>query len=76
MSRYKSDKYKSGKELIPTVIVQFHSMADLWMTKKQYDDEGRFKGLLKSFSVSIKDIANVWHVLKYPSSYPTTDWEG
>lgn len=77
MSRYKSSRYnpKYG-DLTPTVIVEFHIMSDLWMTKEQYDAEGKFKGLLKSFSLPISEVKKVHHVLKYVKDYPTQEWEG
>lgn len=77
MSKYISSKHdpKYG-DLIPTVIVEFQNMPDLWMTRGQYDADGKFKGLLKSFSLSIADIAKVHHVLKHAKDYPTTEWEG
>jgi hypothetical protein len=71
MNKYKSDM---RGELIPTVIVQFDSnFPDLWMTKEEYDANGKFKGLLKS-GFPLRNIIKVHCVLKNPSKYPTTDW--
>lgn len=77
MSRYKSSRYnpKNG-DLTPTVIIEFHNMSDLWMTKEQYDSEGKFKGFLKSFGVPIYEINKVHHLLKYIKDYPTKEWAG
>lgn len=75
--KYKSSNYDPKKgDLIPTVIVEFHRMADLWITRRQYDAEGKFKWILKSFEVSISDVKKVHHVLKFASEYPTEEWEG
>lgn len=77
MSKYKSSTYDPKKgELLPTVIVEFHNMPDLWLTREQYDAEGKFKGLLQALEVSIMEVKKVHHVLKYASEYPTEAWEG
>lgn len=76
MSRYKNDKPKKGDQLMPVVIVEFHSMMDFWIDKETYDMEGKFKGLLKYLSVSIRDVKKVHHLLKLASSFPDNAWEG
>lgn len=68
--RYKSD---TRGELIPTVIVQFDDYPDLWLTKDQYNDMGKTKGLVKN-GFPLRNIIAVHHVLKNPSKYPTSDW--
>lgn len=72
-SKYRSD---TKGELITTVIIQFHDMPDLWLTKDQYNNEGKFIGLIKSQGFSIKDVVKVHHLLKNPINYPTQAWEG
>lgn len=72
--KYISDTL-GGEELIPTVIIQFHNYPDLWMTREQYDNEGKFKGILKSLCISIKEVRQVYKPLKHPSSYPTAEWK-
>lgn len=68
-------KYKSDTrgELIPTVIVEFDEYPDLWMTKDDYDDLGKMRGLIKC-GYPLRYIRKVHKVLKNPSKYPTSDW--
>lgn len=73
MNKYKSD---TKGELVPTVIIEFYDLPDLWLTKDQYINEGGFKGLLKSMSICIRWIKNVHHLLKNPNAYPVHEWEG
>lgn len=73
MTKYKSD---TKGELIPTVIVEFHDLPDLWLTKDQYTAEGGFSGLLKSMSLCIGWVKKVHHLLKNPNTYPVEAWEG
>lgn len=72
-SKHKSD---TKGELIPMVIVEFHGLPDLWLTKEQYIAEGKFIGLIKSQGFHMKEVKKVHHVLKNPDKYPTTAWEG
>lgn len=70
-------KYLSDKrgELIPTVIVEFDAnYPDLWLTKDNYDEMGKMKGLMKS-GFPLRNIIKVHHVLKNPNKYPTEDWQ-
>jgi carbonic anhydrase len=76
VKEYKSDKPKKGDELIPVVIVQFHSMMDFWVDKETYDMEGKFIGLLRYLGVSIRSVKKVHHLRKLASSFPTQEWEG
>lgn len=73
MDRYTSDK---NGELIPVVIIEFHDLNDLWLTKEQYKEMGLFKGILKEMSLSIRSIKKVHHLIKKTSSFPATAWEG
>lgn len=74
--KYASDPPKKGKELIPVVIIQFHKMQDFWLHKEQYELEGKFIGVLQYLGVAIHQVKKVHHLLKYTSSFPTTEWEG
>jgi hypothetical protein len=74
--KYISDPPEKGKELIPVVIIQFHSMPDFWLHKEVYEMEGKFKGMLKYLSISISQVKKVHHLFKYESSFPTNEWEG
>ncbi len=70
MSRYRND---TKGELAPTVIVQFDAnYPDLWMSKQEYEANGSYQGLLKSFP--LRHIVKVHHLLKNPKNYPTADW--
>lgn len=60
----------------PVVIVEFHELPDLWLTKDQYVSEGKFKGLLRSQCLCIGWIKKVHHLLKHSSQFPTAAWEG
>jgi hypothetical protein len=63
-------------EKIPTVKIEFWNLPDLIMEEEQYKQEGKFKGLLKSFHLSISDVKKVHHLLMRPQDYPTNAWEG
>ena len=76
MRNYQSDPYSKEGKLIPVVIVEFHDYSDLWLHKGWYEEHGKFKGLIKEMSLSIRDIKKVHHLLKYASSFPTQEWEG
>jgi len=74
-NKYNSDTYEPNGELIPTVIVAFQVWPDMWMTLEEYNSRGKFKGLLKDFRFSIRNVHRIYKLLKHPSSYPTADWE-
>lgn len=72
-SKYKSDV---RGELVPTVIIEFHDLPDLWLTEQQYKYEVKFTGLIKSQGFHMRDVKKVHHLLKNPNKYPTQAWEG
>ena len=61
---------------IPTVKIEFHDMPDFIMTKEQYNNEGKFIGLLKTGSFIMMDVKKVHHILMEEKDYPTQAWEG
>lgn len=76
MEDYKSDKCTATQQSIPVVIIQFHDLQDLWMHKEEYNNYGKFIGVLKSMCISIRDVKKVHHLHKLESSFPTQEWEG
>ena len=61
---------------IPTVKIEFHDLPFLIMTKEQYNEEGRFIGLIKGGAFVMRDVKKVHHVLMDEKDYPTEDWQG
>jgi hypothetical protein len=75
--RYCSDRYEPNKLMrIPAVIFQFKSYSDLVMTLDEYNEQGKFIGVLKNMALSIRDVIKVHKVLKYPENFPTQEWCG
>lgn len=75
--RYCSDKYDPNKSTrIPAVVFQFKHYSDLVMTLDEYNEQGKFKGVLKNMAVSIRDIVKVHKVMKHPENFPTQEWCG
>lgn len=68
-------KSRTRGELIPAVIFEFHNWMNLWMTKKQYEAEGGYKGWIKSLQIPINEIKKVHHLLLNPKDFPTEEWE-
>lgn len=71
-------KYKSKTkgELIPSIIIEFYNMPDYVWSKDQWEDNGGYRGFLKSHGISILDIKKIHKVLLNPQDFPTTVWEG
>lgn len=63
-------------EKIPTVKIEFHDMPDFIMTKEQYENEGKFIGLIKGGSFQMRDVLKVHHILMAEKDYPVKAWEG
>ncbi len=61
---------------IPTVKIEFHDMPDFILTKEQYNNEGKFIGLIKGGSFCIRDVKKVHHILMEEKKYPIQSWEG
>ena len=75
--KYYDDKPVPGESLIPVVIFRFKTHNDLWMHPGEFK---QFKGgkneVLSEFGIEPDELINVYHVRKYASSFPTTEWEG
>lgn len=67
-------KSRTRGELIPTVIIEFHDLPNLWMTKDRYKDSGGYQGLLKNEELSIREIKKIHHLLKNPKDFPENEW--
>lgn len=64
------------KERVPVVIIKFRTGAgDLWFNRKEWDDMGGYKGMLKTYRFSILDIYEVIKKDVKPHQIPTTEWE-
>lgn len=63
-------------EKIPTVKIIFKSLPDLILSKEEYDKMGGYKGFLKEYSVTPRDLHGVQHILMDAKDYPTKAWEG
>ena len=68
-------KSRTKGELIPVVIFEFRDWMNLWLTKEQYQDEGGYKGVLKTFAIPVGEIKKVHHLLVNPKDFPTAEWE-
>jgi hypothetical protein len=61
---------------IPTVKIEFWNLPFLVMEEEIYKRNGKFKGFLKDFQMSIREVKKVHHVLMRPQDYPTSEWQG
>jgi len=79
MSKLTDYRRRYGNEVgdtIPVVIFCFHNLIDdLWLHKSQYEQMGKFKGVLKGMHISIRSVKKVFHVKKTASSFPTQEWQ-
>jgi|GEM_PF-1345214 hypothetical protein len=75
-----SIKASDGKSLegrVAIVRVKFTAMSDLIFSKSQYDDLGGYKGFLKEFAISIRDIEKVIKTTMSEHEFcALPDWEG
>jgi hypothetical protein len=63
-------------ECVPVVIIKFRTGAgDLWFNRKEWDDMGGYKGMLKTYRFSILDIYEVIKKDVKPHQIPTGEWE-
>lgn len=67
---------KTTGELIPAVIIEFHAMSNLIFTLDQWKEVGGWKGFLKEYCVSIRDIVKKHSRLLNPEDFPTEEWAG
>jgi hypothetical protein len=68
-------KSRTKGELIPSVIFEFRNWQNLWFTKDQYEENGGYRGILKSLEIPVGEVKKVHHLLLNPSDFPTDDWE-
>jgi hypothetical protein len=60
----------------PMVTVECNSLPSYVCLLKEWVDGGGYKGFLKTFGISIKEIKSVKHEVLPASSYPQKAWEG
>ena len=68
-------KSRTKGVLIPVIIFEFHNWASLWFTKDQFNQEGGYKGVLKSQCIPISEIKKLHKLAVNPMDMPTCDWE-
>lgn len=61
--------------MIDVVIIEFTGMSDLWFHRVDWENGGRYRGFLKNWCISIRDIQKVTHKSVLESEFPTTEWE-
>lgn len=61
---------------IDVVIIEFADWPNLWYHKAEWDEQGGYKGFLKTFAVSIRDIIRVNYKRVHFKDFPTTEWQG
>lgn len=65
------------KNKISVVRIEFHDLGDYIMSREQYENEGKFIGLIKSGACTIKDVVKVHHTtMKETDFYNLPEWEG
>ena len=60
---------------IATVRIEFHEMSDLILTKDEYEKMGKWRGFLKDYAMSIRDVKKVHHEVIDAKDFPTNEWE-
>ena len=60
---------------IAVIRIEFHEMSDLILTKEEYEEMGGWKGFLKNYAMSIRDVAKVHHEMIDAKDFPTTEWD-
>ena len=72
--KFHNFKSRTTGELIPAVVVEFHDIQNLYMTKGQYEQMGGYRGFLKSQEVSPRWIKKVHKILLNPDDFPEEEW--
>ena len=67
-------KHERKSDKTPVVVIKFHGENDLYFYKEDWDNMGGYKGFLKEFCMSIRDIEKVEHKRIKSSQYPTREW--
>lgn len=63
-------------ERLPMITVEFKSMPNFRCLLTEWKEMGGYKGFLKAYGISIKDIKKVKTQVLKASEYPTQAWEG
>jgi hypothetical protein len=62
---------------IPVVKINFHSLPSLILTPQQYEDEGKFIGLMRSLELSFRAVIKVERTVMSEHEFEKLDaWEG
>lgn len=61
---------------IPSVKVEFRDMPYFVCELEYWNSIGGYKGFLKEYVISIRDIKKVHKLLLKPEEFPTNEWEG
>jgi|GEM_PF-5882691 len=68
-------KSRTKGELIPVVIFEFRDWMNLWLHKSEYQFEGGYRGIIKSFQVPVGELKKVHHLLVNPKDIPDEEWQ-
>lgn len=60
---------------ISIVRIKFKDMPDLILTMDEYEMMGKWKGFLKQYCMSIRDVEGVSYEVIDAKDFPTTEWE-
>lgn len=60
---------------IAVVRIKFRDMCDLVLAIDKYEQMGKWKGFLKTYRMSIRDVKSVSYELIDVRDFPTQEWE-
>jgi hypothetical protein len=73
--RFHNYKSRTKGELIPAVIVEFHSLQNLYCTKDQWDNGvGPYHKFLKDNCIPVGEVKKLHRILLNPDDFPTEEW--
>lgn len=73
--RYHNFKSRTNGELIPSVVIEFNSWPNLYITKDQWEkDVGPYRRFIKEFQVPVGELKKIHKILLNPDDFPSEEW--